>query len=123
MGERSKIALALCALTLAVYAEVGTHAFVDFDDTKHIAQNPDVAPGWSAERMVRVFTHPHFGDFIPLTYLSLQLDRSREQDIVFEVNMLVKVRLERSHRVVECAVADASVRRRRESVRNSIQLT
>ena len=76
MGERSKIALALCALTLAVYAEVGTHAFVDFDDTKHIAQNPDVAPGWSAERMVRVFTHPHFGDFIPLTYLSLQLDRS-----------------------------------------------
>ncbi len=68
--------LALCALTAAVYAEVGTHAFVDFDDTKHIALNPDVAPGWSLERMVRVFTRPHFGDFIPLTYVSLQLDRS-----------------------------------------------
>ncbi|HKA14078.1 MAG TPA: tetratricopeptide repeat protein, partial [Myxococcota bacterium] len=76
MGERSKIALALCALTVAIYAEVGAHAFVDFDDTKHIALNPDVAPGWSPERMVRVFTHPHFGDFIPLTYVSLQVDRS-----------------------------------------------
>jgi tetratricopeptide (TPR) repeat protein len=76
VGERSKIALALIALTVAVYAEVGTHEFVDLDDTKHITGNPDVAPGWSAERMVRVFVRPHFGDFIPLTYVSLQLDRS-----------------------------------------------
>ena len=36
VGERSKIALALVALTVAVYAEIGTHEFVDYDDTKHI---------------------------------------------------------------------------------------
>lgn len=76
MGERSKIALALIALTVAVYAEIGSHEFVDFDDTKHITRNPDVATGWSPERMVRVFTSPYYGDFIPLTYVSLQLDRS-----------------------------------------------
>ena len=76
MRERPLIALLLVLLTLAVFAQVRGHDFVDFDDVKHIVENPDAAPGLEPARVLRVFTRPHYGDFVPLTYLSLQLDRT-----------------------------------------------
>ncbi len=76
MPDRRWIALLLPVLVLAVFAQVRDHEFVDYDDRKHIVENPDVASGLSAKSALRVFTRPHYGDFIPLTYLSLQLDRS-----------------------------------------------
>lgn len=70
------IALALAALAFAVFGQVHDHEFVDYDDLKHIVQNPDLANGLSAESIVKVFTRPHYGDFVPLTYVSLLLDRA-----------------------------------------------
>ncbi|MFQ5416443.1 MAG: hypothetical protein ACE5FL_05255, partial [Myxococcota bacterium] len=74
--EHRLIVLLLLVLTFAVFAQVGNHEFVVFDDQKFIVNNPDVSHGLSLEAIARVFTNPHNGDFIPLTYVTLQIDRT-----------------------------------------------
>ena len=76
MQGRHWIALGLALATFGLYAQVSQHEFLDYDDTKHIVLNPDVQAGLSPSAVWKVFTRPHYGDFIPLTYVSLQLDHS-----------------------------------------------
>src|SRR5260370_30861479 len=66
---RFLIGLSLVAATLAVYRPVGNFHFVNLDDPYYVQDNPVVrAPTASA------FTAIHAGYWIPLTWLSYQLD-------------------------------------------------
>jgi len=69
---RLAVAVALVAATLAVYAPVRHHEFVDFDDHPYILHNPDVRAGLTVEGAVRAFTTPVHAYWIPLTWLSFQ---------------------------------------------------
>jgi tetratricopeptide (TPR) repeat protein len=68
------IALALVALTLAVYAPVRSYGFVNFDDAQYVSRNPEVLRGltWSGVRWALTATHA--GNWHPLTWLSHMLD-------------------------------------------------
>jgi tetratricopeptide (TPR) repeat protein len=72
----SACALLLAALAVAVYAPVRHHEFVDWDDFVEIVNNPHLAPGLGARAALEAFTRPWDGVWIPLTRLSLLLDRS-----------------------------------------------
>jgi tetratricopeptide (TPR) repeat protein len=74
--SRALAAALLLAVTLAVYAQVRHHDFVRRDDYKYIVDNPDVRAPLGVDSLVRLFTAPHHGDSIPLTYLSLQIDHA-----------------------------------------------
>lgn len=68
----------VCALlvvaTVAVYAEVGTHRYLNLDDDVYVLQNPWIRDGlqWGTVRWA--FTTVHEAYWIPLTWLSLALD-------------------------------------------------
>src|SRR5262249_61746098 len=66
---RFVIGLALVVVTLAVYRPVSTYSFVNLDDPIYVQDNPllDACP-------LRAFTTIHAGYWIPLTWLSYQLD-------------------------------------------------
>ncbi|MFQ5416155.1 MAG: tetratricopeptide repeat protein [Myxococcota bacterium] len=70
------IALALCALTFAVYFQVRNHAFVDYDDRVYILDNPNLRDGPSLKTIARSFREPYETNWIPLTWVSLQLDHA-----------------------------------------------
>jgi tetratricopeptide (TPR) repeat protein len=70
------IAAGLVLATLGVYGAVASFEFVDWDDVKYVVEHPDLESGITLDGARRVFFAPHYGDWIPLTYLSLQLDRS-----------------------------------------------
>ena len=72
MPVRSLLALALLALTCAVYAQVGGHAFVDWDDPVGILDNPALRATGPVDAVVRAFTSTLNANWIPLTVLSLQ---------------------------------------------------
>jgi len=64
----------LVVATVAVYADVATHAYLNLDDDVYVLQNPWVRAGltWSTVRWA--FTTVHEAYWIPLTWLSLALD-------------------------------------------------
>ena len=66
----------LIALTLAVYGQVHDHEFVDIDDPIYIVDNPNLRAGLSIASVVQAFSEPYETNWIPLTWLSLQLDHS-----------------------------------------------
>jgi tetratricopeptide (TPR) repeat protein len=70
---RAAISLALVAATFAVYGRVAGHEFVDLDDRIVIIQNPIVREGLTAEGVVRAFREPAEANWVPLTWISLQL--------------------------------------------------
>jgi protein O-mannosyl-transferase len=70
---RAAISLALVAATFAVYGRVAGHDFVDLDDRIVIVQNPLVREGLSLEGVVRAFREPAEANWVPLTWISLQL--------------------------------------------------
>jgi tetratricopeptide (TPR) repeat protein len=67
-------ALALVLVTLAVYARIGGHEFVTYDDGSYITENPHVRTGLSAENARWAFREFHSANWHPLTWLSHQLD-------------------------------------------------
>jgi Tfp pilus assembly protein PilF len=73
-SSRWAIALALAVATLAVYAPVGGHAFVDYDDDEYVFRNPHVQAGLSAEGVAWAFTSLDAANWHPLTWLSHMLD-------------------------------------------------
>ncbi len=73
---RATIALGLVALTLAVFLQVRRHEFVFFDDLTHIAHNPSLRASSPGEALRTAFTDTSLDSWIPLTVLSLQLDRA-----------------------------------------------
>jgi tetratricopeptide (TPR) repeat protein len=74
MRRRHVIALLLCAVTVAVYAQVSSHGFVDFDDPDYVLANPHVLGGLSAHGVAWAFSTGHAGNWHPLTWLSHMLD-------------------------------------------------
>jgi tetratricopeptide (TPR) repeat protein len=68
------MACALLLLTIAVYSQVATHEFVNYDDPAYITANPHVQDGWSWNGVVWAFTSTEESNWFPLTRLSHLLD-------------------------------------------------
>jgi Flp pilus assembly protein TadD len=68
------IAVALAAVTLAVYGQVATHQFISLDDDLYIRDNPMVNAGWSLKGIAWAFTTFHAANWHPLTWLSHMTD-------------------------------------------------
>jgi len=71
---RWAIGLVLAAATLAVYAPVAGHGFVDYDDDEYVFRNPHVQAGLSADGVAWAFTSLEAANWHPLTWLSHMLD-------------------------------------------------
>ncbi|HWL08663.1 MAG TPA: tetratricopeptide repeat protein, partial [Planctomicrobium sp.] len=67
---------ALVVVTVLCYAGTFRNEFVDFDDDRYVTHNEVVQQGLTLEGIVYAFTTVHTGNWIPLTWLSLQLDVS-----------------------------------------------
>ncbi len=72
--RHAAIAAALVALVVLVYAQVGTHAYLNLDDDVYVTRNPWVRDGLSWASVRWAFTTVHEAYWIPLTWLSLMLD-------------------------------------------------
>jgi len=68
------ICLGIVLLTLAVYGQVGGHAFIDFDDYEYITENPQVRTGLTLDNIVWAFTSHHSHNWHPLTWISHMVD-------------------------------------------------
>ena len=64
----------LAAAILAVYWQVGGHAFVNFDDDQIVSGNRHVLQGLTWESISWAFTTFHASNWHPLTWLSHMLD-------------------------------------------------
>ena len=78
--RRKRLVLGLCLLlsagVAAVYVRVGGFDFVDYDDPFYVTRNPQVLAGLTLDGVKWAFTTMHAGNWIPLVWLSLMLDRS-----------------------------------------------
>ncbi|MBN1843887.1 MAG: tetratricopeptide repeat protein [Deltaproteobacteria bacterium] len=68
------ICLLLAMITLAVYWQVGNHAFVNYDDDKYITANQYVQGGLTLKSVTWAFTSMDVSNWHPLTWLSYLLD-------------------------------------------------
>jgi Flp pilus assembly protein TadD len=68
------ILLALIVATLAVYAQVLGHQFINLDDNFYITENPNVSRGLTFSGIAWAFTTFHAANWHPLTWLSHMLD-------------------------------------------------
>jgi protein O-mannosyl-transferase len=68
------LALALGALTLAVYWPVIHHEFIRFDDSLYIVRNTHVSTGLTWGNVQWAFVTGHGGNWHPLTWLSHMVD-------------------------------------------------
>jgi protein O-mannosyl-transferase len=67
------ISLFLLISTLAVYWQVRSFEFVDYDDPDY-SQNPHVRPGFTADGLVWAFTSGEASNWLPLTRISHMAD-------------------------------------------------
>ncbi len=70
------IGVGLVVLTLAAYNPLWENDFIDVDDQPHIVDNPYVREGLTADGLEWAWTTFRSGNWIPLTWMSLQLDAS-----------------------------------------------
>lgn len=68
------ICAALVVLVAAIYAQVRTHQFINYDDPLYVSNNPDVLGGLTAAGIRWDFTSVHAAYWHPVTWLSHQLD-------------------------------------------------
>jgi arylsulfatase A-like enzyme/Tfp pilus assembly protein PilF len=68
------VPILLVALVFAVFLQVRDHEFVDYDDHPYILENPNLRDGLGLESATRAFTTPYVANWIPLTWISLQID-------------------------------------------------
>jgi tetratricopeptide (TPR) repeat protein len=76
-SEKSKVFAVYLILTLiicAVFAQVRSFKFVNYDDILYVNENVHIATGLKWNNIVWVFTHQHAGHWHPLTGLSHMLD-------------------------------------------------
>jgi tetratricopeptide (TPR) repeat protein len=66
----------IAALTLAALGQVVTHEFVAYDDDIYVEHNPNLRDGPTPEAVWRAFREPYEANWIPLTFVSLQLDHA-----------------------------------------------
>jgi hypothetical protein len=75
MGRKLLVlSLVLALVTLAVYWQVGGHAFINLDDQAYIYENPRVTGGLTGSSVVWAFTSVDYFYWQPLTWLSHMLD-------------------------------------------------
>jgi hypothetical protein len=63
-------------VTVAVFAQVRSHDFIDFDDGLYIVDNPNVRGGLTADNVAWAFTTGRAANWHPLTWISHQADVS-----------------------------------------------
>jgi len=68
------ISAALALLCVVAYARLWANDFIDLDDEKYITTNAHVHGGLTADNIVWAWTTFHAGLWIPLAWMSLQLD-------------------------------------------------
>ena len=68
------ICTALLILTIAVYAQVGNHQFLNFDDNDYVTKNHHVAKGITGATLLWAFTSVDAANWHPLTWLSHMAD-------------------------------------------------
>jgi len=68
------IPLLLALLTLAVYAPMLRHGFVNYDDYQYVVDNPHVSGGLTSGNIRWAFTAIYQANWHPLTWLSHMLD-------------------------------------------------
>jgi len=68
------VALALITLNMVVFAAVGHHDFVSFDDPEYITDNSTVSAGLTWQGVQWAFTTGRASNWHPLTWLSHMLD-------------------------------------------------
>jgi tetratricopeptide (TPR) repeat protein len=73
-GKAPWVYLALIAGNLIVYASLGHHGFVSFDDGDYVSENPIVAQGLTWHGVSWALTTGHASNWHPLTWLSHMLD-------------------------------------------------
>lgn len=66
--------LALILTVFAVFWQVHTFDFINYDDDKYVNKNSHISTGFTREGIVWIFTHSHVGNWHPLTGLSHTLD-------------------------------------------------
>jgi Flp pilus assembly protein TadD len=77
LGQHRKnhlMALALVAVTFALFASAIRFQFLNYDDDVYVYDNPHVLGGLSLPGLRYAFTTIDQGNWMPLTWLSLQLD-------------------------------------------------
>jgi tetratricopeptide (TPR) repeat protein len=77
ISDRSRhvlLSALLAGALLAVYGQVYTHGFVEFDDPGYVTDNPVVRRGLTLAGVRWAFTTGHMGSWHPLTWLSHLLD-------------------------------------------------
>ena len=74
MRGRRAVTVLLVVATLAVYAQVIRHDFVNFDDDKYVYENSHVRSGLTWKGIAWAFTTTVGGNWHPLTWLSHMLD-------------------------------------------------
>jgi len=66
----------LATLTVALFAPTVDFEFVQYDDPIYVLDNPNLHAGLSVESIVRSFAKPYETNWIPLTWVSLQIDHA-----------------------------------------------
>ena len=69
------ICLVLTSMVLAVFAQVRSHEFINYDDYDYVTGNNAVLTGLSWQNVQWAFTTNQASNWHPLTWLSLMLDR------------------------------------------------
>ncbi|MBN1672548.1 MAG: tetratricopeptide repeat protein [Kiritimatiellae bacterium] len=72
--RRIRAAAGLVVLTLAVFGQVVTHEFVNFDDPNYISENRYVHEGLTLRNILWAFTAPDAEDWQPLVWMSHMAD-------------------------------------------------
>jgi tetratricopeptide (TPR) repeat protein len=70
------VAALLCGATFAIYLQVRHHDFVNYDDPIYIVENPSLQVGLSFDTVTRAFTEFYETNWIPLTWISFQIDHA-----------------------------------------------
>ena len=68
------VCLFLVAATLAVYWQIQSFDFVNYDDNEYVYENQNVQEGLTLESIIWAFNTTHAGNWHPLTWLSHMLD-------------------------------------------------
>jgi len=71
---RWMISLGLVAANVAVFAALGHHDFVNFDDPQYVTRNPHLSAGLTWQAIAWAFTSGYAANWHPVTWLSHLLD-------------------------------------------------
>jgi tetratricopeptide (TPR) repeat protein len=70
------VALALAGLCGVVFVQTLSHEFLRYDDAIYVYENPNLREDLDLRAVGRAFREPYEANWIPLTWLSLHLDRT-----------------------------------------------